>query len=236
MPRRTPWLLFLALALASPAVARPADPLWSRAVEAASRAKEWSPGEMRLAIQVADDEGKVLETWDNRYRLSTGADGTVRTEVVSAFHNRKDETQKEREAQAKRELNARSGGAPTMSGFGDDPFEPSVQDAVEIRRLAGTRDIAGASCVAFSYILAKPKGASVEGTAWLEAATGFPVEVVSSPEPLPRGVHEMSTTVRYAGGLVSEVLVEGSGSLLFFKRRFSSVITLGGWVRKPLVR
>ena len=233
MLRRAPWMLFLALSLPLAAAAAPDDSLWAKAVEAASRAKEWSPGEMRLAIEMADDRGKVLETWDNQYRLSTGADGAVRTEVVSAIHNGKDETQKEREAQARRDRDARTNDAPPVSGFGDDPFDPSVQGSLEIHRLDGTRAIAGMTCVGFAFILSKHAGASVEGNAWLDAATGLPVEVVSSPNPLPRGAHEIATVVRYTRGLVSEVLVEGSGSLLFFKRRFSSVVTLSGWFRKP---
>jgi hypothetical protein len=102
-----------------------------------------------------------------------------------------------------------------------------------IRPLAGNRQIAGKTCLAFAFSLAMPKNAVVEGTAWLDAATGLPVECVSTPKPLPRAVHEMNTTVRYDGGFVSEVRVEGSGTLLFFKRRFSSVITLAGWFPMP---
>jgi hypothetical protein len=234
MPRRAAAILALVLAAAIPTRAAPADPLWLKAVESAARTKGWSPGEMRLSIEMADDEGKVLDTWDNRYRLSAGADGAVRTEVVSAFHNGKDETRKEREAQARRDDAAKAEGkaqAPDV-GFGVDPFDPEMQDSVEIRPLAGTRQIAGRTCVAFVFSLTMPKNGVLEGTAWLDAATGIPVEFVSNPKPLPRGAHELTTTVRYADGLVTEVRVEGSGSLLFFKRRFVSVITLGGWFRR----
>lgn len=233
MLRPAPWVLLLILSLPSAQAAAADDPLWAKAVEAASRANEWSPGEMRLAIEMADEHGTVLDTWDNRYRFSIGADGRVKTEVVSAFHNRKDETQKEREAQARRDRDARTNGASPVSRFGDDPFDPSVQGSLEIRRLDGTRAIAGMACVGFAFLLSKHADASVAGTAWLDAATGLPVEVVSSPKPLPRGARELATVVRYTNGLVSEVLVEGNGSLLFLKRRFSSVVTLSGWFRKP---
>ncbi|MCX7029401.1 MAG: hypothetical protein NTU62_04690 [Spirochaetes bacterium] len=204
-----------------------------KAVESTSRAKEWSPGEMRLAIEMADDKGKVLATWDNRYQLSVGAGGAVLTEVVSAFHNGKDETRKEREAQAKRDRTAEPDGGSAWSEYLDDPFDPSEQDSVEIRLLAGIRQIAGSACLAFAFTLTKPKGAAVEGTAWLDAATGLPVEISSTPRPMPRGAHELSTIVRYTDGFVSEVRVEGSGTLFFFKRRFSSVVTLGSYYRKP---
>jgi hypothetical protein len=227
-------ILVLALAAAIPAGAAPSDPLWLAAVESSRQAKQWSPGEIRLAVEMADDKGKVLETWDNQYRLSAGADGVVRTEVVSAFHDGKDETQKEREAQAKRDAAARAedGARGQDIDLGDDPFDPDLQDAVDIRQLAGTRAIAGMTCVAFAFTLTKPNGATIEGNVWLDAITGLPVEFVSSPKPLPRGAHELVTTVRYADGLAAEVRVEGSGSLLFFKRRFMSVITLGGWFRR----
>jgi hypothetical protein len=188
---------------------------------------------MRLAIEMADDAGKVLDTWDNRYRLFLGEDGSVRTEVVSASRNGKDETRKEREAQAKRDRSARADGEPPMGGFGVDPFDPGLQGSVTIGPPAGNRQIAGRACVAFAFSLAQPKNSVVEGTAWLDAASGLPVELVSRMQPLPRGVHEMSTTVRYTDGFVSEVRVEGSGSLLFLKRRFVSVVTLGGWFHLP---
>lgn len=231
MLHRRAVLLLFALIAPLRAVAAPADPLWSRAVEASARAARWSPGEMRLAIEMADDAGKVLETWDNRYRLSVDENGTLRTEVVSAFHNGKDETEKEREAQAKRERTAGPDGTAAWSRYLDDPFDPDVQEAVEATRLAGTRDIAGASCVAFAFTLAKPKNVRIEGTVWLDGATGQPVELASRPAPLPRAVTELSTFVRYDGGLVSEVRIEGSGNFLFIKRRLVSVITLAGWFR-----
>jgi len=226
-------LLLLVLAFPLSASAAPADPLWSLAVEASARSARWSPGEMRLAIEMADSAGKVLETWDNRYRLSVDGDGTLRTEVVSAFHDGKDETEKERKAQAKRERDTRADGGPPMSGFGDDPFSPAVQDSVQVRRLAGTREIAGAACVGYDFSIAKPKNVTIEGTAWLDAATGAPVQFESAPKPLPRGVHEMSTTVRYRDGFVSEVRVEGSGSIVFIRRRFASVVTFAGWFERP---
>lgn len=186
---------------------------------------------MRLAMEMANDAGKVLETWDYRYRIFRDADGVVRTEIVSALHDGKDETQKERAAQAKRDREAGKSGATAWSRYLDDPFGPAVQDAVEARRLADVREIAGTTCVAFAFTLAKPKNATVEGTAWLAAATGQPVEVVSRPTPLPPAVRELATVVRYADGFVSEVRVEGSGSLLLLRRRLVTVITLGGWIR-----
>jgi hypothetical protein len=226
-------MLLLALAVSSPAGAAPADPLWSRAVEASARAAQWSPGEMRLAIEMANDEGTVLETWDNRYRLSVDGDGILRTEVVAAIHNGKDETEKERKAQEKRERRMQADGGTSMSGFGDDPFAPAVQGSVQIRRLAGTREIGGAACIGYDFTIVKPKDVTVAGTAWLDAATGMPVEYTSSTRPLPPAVRDMSTVVRYRGGLVTEVRVEGSGSLLFFRRRFVSVVTLGRWFQRP---
>jgi hypothetical protein len=226
-------LVVLVLSVPAASAAAPADPLWLAAVAAATRAKEWSPGEMRIVIEMADDKGRALDTWDNRYRIVAGPDGALTTEVVSAAHNGKDETRKEREAQAKRDGEASADGSSPWSRFLDDPFDLAVQESVVIRRLADARTIGGVACVAFAFTLAKPKGASVAGTAWLAAATGAPVEVASTPRPLPRGAHELSTVVRYADGLPAEVRVEGSGSLLFIKRRFSSVITLGGYLRRP---
>ena len=195
MRRKSVALLLFALALSVPAVsaAAPADPLWREAVAAASRAEAWSPGEVRILIEMADDRGNVLETWDNRYLIAAGPDGTLSTEVVAAIHDGKDETRKEREAQAKRESAAPRDGAGDWTRFIDDPFDPAIQESVTVRRLADPRTIAGTACAAFSFTIAKPKGVSIEGTAWLDAATGVPLEAVSAPQPLPRGVREIAT-------------------------------------------
>jgi hypothetical protein len=233
--RSRPALMIAAFVLAgvTASAAPPADPLWAAGVAAAARAKDWSPGAMRLLIEVADDRGRVLDTWDNRYRVAAAPDGSVRTEVLSASHNGRDETRKEREAQAKREADAGAAAGGPWSRFLDDPLDPAAQGAVTVRRLAEARTIGGIAAVAFAFVLAKEKGAVVEGTAWLHAVSGVPLEVVSAPRPLPRGAHELATTVRYADGLVAEVRVAGSGSLLFLRRRFSSVITLADWSPRP---
>jgi hypothetical protein len=186
---------------------------------------------MRILIEMADDTGRVLETWDNRYRIVAGPGGALRTEVVSATHNGKDETRKEREAQAKRDAPADA--SPPWARFLDDPLDPEVQDSLTVRRLAATRSFSGVPAVAFGFVLAKSDGATVEGTAWLDAAAGQPLEISSTPRPLPRGAHELATVVRYADGFPAEVRVAGSGSLLFFKRRVASLITLGGWFPLP---
>ncbi len=234
MRRRSVALLFFVLVLTAPAAsaATPADPLWLAGVASTARAKTWSPGDMRILIEMADDKGRVLDTWDNRYRIIAAPDGALTTEVVAATHNGKDETRKEREAQAKRDAPADA--SSPWSRFLDDPLDPEVQDSLSVRRLAATRTFSGVPAVAFAFVLAKADGATVEGTAWLDAAAGLPLEISSTPRPLPRGAHELATVVRYADGFPAEVRVVGSGSLLFFKRRFASLITLGGWFARPV--
>jgi hypothetical protein len=193
---------------------------------------------MHLSIELANDKGTTLETWENHYRLSpVGAEG-VSTEVVSALHNGEDVTDKEREAQARREAAARTGGrAPAFAGI-EDPFDPAVQQAATVRPLGERKAVDGRDCASFEIRVQKKDG-GYEGTVWLELVTGLPVELSYRPTRLPFGVHRMVTTVRYGGpageALPVRVEVEGSGAILLLKRTFRSAVVLGGYWRRGSV-
>ena len=87
------------------------------------------------------------------------------------------------------------------------------------------------------FTLVKKDHATLSGRAWLDAASGAPVQVRSTSSPLPRGVFEMTTTLRFGQGpgkegFLREALVEGVGGILFISKSLRSVITVGDWWRR----
>jgi hypothetical protein len=226
---RSAILLFLTIFVTAAFGASPSDALWNAAVKTAAQTAGLVPGDAAFVLQLVDDKGAPQETWQIWYRLSASSAGDIVMDVVRAAHNGSDTTQKEKEIQKKRK-------APPFS-MGDSPFDPLVQDDVEARRLPATQIKAGVTCVAFDFHLKKKDKSVMTGTAWLDERSGAPVEVSYTTQPLPFGLFSMTTTLRYSSaptgaGLLSEVLLEGVGGLLFIKRSFRSTITLAHYWRR----
>ena len=85
--------------------------------------------------------------------------------------------------------------------FGSDlsPFSPDVQEKVKIKVSDQRKELYGKMCLAFEYIQEFKEGLVI-GVAWLNEETGAPVELQSSPDPLPKQIKKMITTVRYEFG------------------------------------
>lgn len=227
-------LLLLLLPALSLSAAPDADPLWSRASEAVGRAKAWVPGSTVFRLEMTDDKGaptgESQETW---YSLSAGADGSVVTEVVRSIKNGKDNTAEDREKQAKQNRDRKKDGPAQPFSMGDNPLDPDSRKDVEAKPGSGSRTIEGLACVPYEYVM-KTKAGRILGTVWISRDNGAPLEVTVVQDPLPAFVQRMTVLMRYdprpqGAGRVTEVLVEGSGGVLFLKRNFRMSFRLDGW-------
>ncbi len=223
-------------ASAAPSAQPLSDPLGLKAVELARAAKPWVPGVTVMRIEVTDDKGKLLDSYDSRFRITPDAGGAPVMSVESSTHNGKDETKKEREAQEKRNRDAAKDGKPAFD-MGDNPFDPDVQALVTGRAQEGTREIEGRTCVVYSFSLKRKDGSSAVGTAALERDTGAPVEVSYTLSPLPRGAQSFTAVLRYGRGPAGQgfllgVEMDGEGRILFISRAFHSDIVLDGWWKR----
>jgi hypothetical protein len=220
--------LALAAALLLPATGWP-DALWDRAVAIAGATVDWVPGSASFLVEIVDPKGAAQESWRSQYRLAGRPDGTVALEVISASHNSEDTTAKEQENQRRRKQDP----LPRW----DNPFDPRVQASVMTTTLGGTEQVSGRRCVVYEFTLSKEGGAKIGGTAWIDAASGAPVQVRSSQSPLPRGVFALTTTLRFGSGpagegFLREASVEGVGGLLFIRRAFRSTVSVGDYWRR----
>jgi hypothetical protein len=214
--------------------APPQDPLWRKAVEIARRNKPWTPGITDLRIELLDDKGNLKESYETRYGISSDGQGKPVMHVERAVRNGKDVTETEKAAQEKRNAAGGRNGRPAAFFMGDNPFDPDVQDAVEVTALEETRTVDGKKCSVFDFTLKKKDGGSLQGTAVLLQENGAPVEVSYTMRPLPVGVQRMAMVLHYGDGpsgdgFLRAVSVEGAGGVLFFKRNFRSMISLDGY-------
>jgi hypothetical protein len=218
------------LLLFTPALAVAAsDALWAKAVAAAGARADWVPGNVTFLLQLVDDKGAAQESWTSRYRLSPGPDGAPAMEVVSSSHNGTDTTAKDK---ANQQNNRRM---PPIRW--DEPFDPAVQGVLVLTPRGQKETVDGRSCAVYSFSFAKEDKSTISGTAWVDAATGAPVQVQSIQAPLPRGIFSLSSTLHYARGptgegYLREVSLEGVGGILFIKKSFRSVVAVADWWKK----
>lgn len=220
-------LLFLPGAALCGAAA-PADPLWSKAVEITRASVDWVPGSVSFVLQLVDEKGMAQDSWQSWYTLAPGADGAVGMDVVKATHNGDDTTAREQENQRKSKREP-----PT---HWDNPFDPKVQQDVTMKATGKTELLGGRSCSLYDFVFTKADKTTLTGTAWLDALTGAPLQVRYTASPLPRGLATLTTTLRFAkgpagDGFLQEARVEGVGGILFIKRNFRSVVTVGDYWR-----
>jgi hypothetical protein len=112
---------------------------------------------------------------------------------------------------------------------GPSPFNPEVQDSVTFKRVEAKDPPPGGPYVAYEFVRQTPSGTSIAGTAWLDAATGMPVEMRFAPDPLPKRVKELSMTMRFetrpdSSWVPAEMHIEAMGKFLFFKKRFHNTL------------
>lgn len=227
----------------------------------------WVPGLIVERTEDVDDEGRAKSVQESWVRLHAGDDGEPVSELMKLIKDGKDETEKgkreeaERRAKAEeakrrmREHEAKSGaGKPgpggdreqndgksnvTLRFGGPTPFDPEVQDSVSYHRLDGGERPPGGTGVAYEFALQTAEGVTLQGTAWLAAGTGIPLEMQFTTTPLPKRVKEMSASVRFGTGAdgawwPAEVSFTAMGKFLLFKKRFRSSMTFSEyWWREP---
>jgi hypothetical protein len=113
---------------------------------------------------------------------------------------------------------------------GPTPFDPEIQEQITASRIEAPDPPPGGPHVAFQFVEPITAKTALRGIAWLNAATGVPVELRFSPDPLPSRVKEMAMIVRFevrpdSAWLPVEMHVDAMGKLLFFKKRFRSTMT-----------
>lgn len=170
-------LVLFAQAVLAQAHANP-DTLWTKAVALAAANQHWVPTHWRETETIFDKNGKVEETNELRLHLRRTSTSALDIDVLSATKNGKDNADKVR---SELEVN---GGAFARDYPEDNLFAASNQHTVRATQSGEMKRINGRTYIGFSYVQTIPEG-NWAGMAWLDAETGIPAQVESSPTDLP---------------------------------------------------
>ena len=213
-------LSILFLAAASIASASPNDPLWLKAVDAASASRNWVAGEVRTIEQELKRNGDVKESREILTLVRPGPAGKLETE-----HWRIEKGERvphvpddEEEAESENE-------SPVSFG----PLDLESQPFVQIKRLPGTTVLGGVPYAEFEYEFSPANEPGVlRGVVRIDERNGIPIELSLVPDPLPSEVESLhmklsfrspdSTTIRPVA-----METDVSASVLFMTKKFRVV-------------
>src|SRR5262249_19188309 len=121
-----------------------------------------------------------------------------------------------------------------------NPFDADVQARLFLALTNRSRMIAGRDCVGYLFEVRNTNAPKTRGMAWLEKATGVPVELEDvTLDPLPvKQVKGMTITTRYestADGVwrVKEMMTVGKVSVFFISADFRSTTTFSEYWKVP---
>ncbi|MDZ7374505.1 MAG: hypothetical protein ONB23_11130 [candidate division KSB1 bacterium] len=211
-----------------------AEDLWARAVSFVSAQPKVAPQQVVSRFELLNSEGKTEHTRETHLRISYGDSGDARVELTKAIQDGQDVTEKARSQEEARHSSARSERRQGQIGFG--PLEPEVQGRVKAHPLGQKRSIDGRVCLGYGFEQESGEEGKRLGEVWLDVNSGAPLAISFRPEPLPKHVSELQTTVRYGPDenghwVAKEMEVEGKASFLLIRKRFRSVTQFGAYVQ-----
>ena len=123
-----------------------------------------------------------------------------------------------------------------MEGY--SPFDPEDQARVSFKVVGAGGIIDGRSTMLYEFTESTDEDVAFSGRAWLDAATGAPVKIEYTTDPLPKRVKEMVTTVEYEhvapdSLVVRKMYVDVTGGILFIKKHFHMDMSFDDYWRLP---
>jgi hypothetical protein len=248
----------LAALPARAAESTPPDSLWTHMLATVAQSKEVLPGLLVTHFELRGGGDKVEKTGEQWIRLLPDSTGKPKSEIVKVIEDGKDVTEKVKASEAEKgsgsaakvdskdegaEGNAESDGRHEASlsfKMGWSPFESDSLSRLEGTPNGRSLDLAGRTCVGYEF-KREDKNQTIQGTAWIDPATGLPLEATFTSKPLPKHVKRMETTLRYEesgppGWRLVGMTNEGEGGFLFIKKRFHMEMTLSEHWVAPLTR
>jgi hypothetical protein len=236
----------MSFAIAAPLFAQSdADSLWARAVTLYQANANWVPGSVYVHMQEVDKHGKPKddrgqEIWT---RLFLNEDGEVDSELIRILDDGEDTTEEEKARREEEEEND-DGNRVTMEGY--VPFDPEHQDGLTVTPTGDEDVVDGRRYVVYEFEdERKPEEEdedgeemTVRGKVWLDVETGVPLRMVYTPDPLPKRVKKMVTSVTYEyegpeAWRAASMSTQATGGVLFIKKHFNMDMTFDDYWRRP---
>jgi len=224
----------------------PTDSLWLRAVDLSEQSRDLVPGTMESFMQEVDKHGKPKD--EDKYRhswgqLSLNGDGEVEYEPAKVIKDGEDITEEEQAKERERQEKEDEEDSESFTSEGYTPFRGGAQDRMSIERLDETEMVDGRGLVVYKFVEHPADDDDedddkVAGTVWFDVATGVPVKMEYTPDPLPKRVKRMITTMEYAYAapdtlVVKRMIMDATGGLLFIKKHFHMEMTFDEYWRLP---
>jgi hypothetical protein len=221
----------------------PTDSLWVRAVVLWSGNDDLVPGLIKMHMQEVDKHGKIKD--QDKYRevwssLSLGEDGEVEYQMVKVVEDGEDKTEQEKAKQdeEREEEEKEDGDSESHEMEGYSPFDSKTQDRISVNLLGAGGIVGGRDTEIYEFTEVTEDDVEMSGRAWLETATGAPVRIEYTRDPLPKHVKHMVTTMEYEHPapdslIVSDMFVEVTGGILFFKKHFHMNMEFHDYWRLP---
>jgi hypothetical protein len=233
---------------ADPAVATARTNLWRRALDVYAKNRAWYPQHIAILSEVLNRHGQPYSVTELFFATRVDAGGRMLTELTRALKNGEDISE---EMKAKVEIRHPSDEmAPQKEesltvSLSDSPFNPERQGQVEFHPSAEKERLFGHVCRRFDFSYRTElirKGESEKlawtGMAWLDEASGVPVKLEFTIDPLPSRIRSLWTIYLYETAhpgkwVVKNITIAGSGSFLFIKKRFRSTTTFSDYRLQP---
>lgn len=203
------------------------DPLWRRAADSVSLAKNAVASRIVTRTEVFDGSGKKMESAEEVQKLM-GWDG----EKPLMKSETKKDVVKDSGMTVRIDVKAT-----------DNPFYASRQGGLVTYNRIAEETLDGKSIVRYQFEEApgptdKSDQGTVVGTAWIERETGFPVKVEYHPKKLPSRVSAYTMTVLFqarpdGSAVPREAQLEMKGGFLFIKRVVRLHKRLSDWTTAP---
>ncbi|MFP4362268.1 MAG: hypothetical protein ACLFR1_00230 [Spirochaetia bacterium] len=217
--------------LASQAVAE--DALWESAVDYYEATRHWLPEEMVINTAELNGEGEEVKTQQTVLSLFLNSENELDTELVLFTLDGEDQTEEQRRRAEEREENNDEEGQRSFE-FEDSPLARSAQENLEYERINDTEYIRGSLCQGFEfYMVREGEDQNYEGTVWIDRATGQPVQMVYTLDPMPPFVSEFQLEVNFRQMrsedriLIDTLNINGQAGVLFVQKRFTSTVSFG---------
>lgn len=200
--------------------------LWEKAVEIFEANQDWEAKKMIFLMELSSAEGKVEKTIESHLRLLGEKDeeGNPKTELILAYENGKDVTEKRKKENRNRRSNHSRGSDMEAAS----PFDPEKQAEVTITSAGSMALINSIVSQRFDFRqkLTDSKKIAV-GTAWLDRITGAPIKVSYTLDPLPMFTESLSVSISYlyedpATWYPETMEFSGVGGFLFIKKHFKT--------------
>ena len=203
------------------------DTLWTKALAVFNANKEWTPARMEIQSEELTRRGETKNRERRIFKISVDKHNQMISEIIFAEKNGEDITEKER---SEREREGQDNGLNFPS-----PFDPSVQDKVEVTPTDSLSYVNGHLCREFAVRMHWEKKRYYVGTGYLRADTGVPLRFVATVDPLPIFVQSIDIQIDYNDDpdnwYMDRVEFEGKGTIILITRWYKSALIFSDYFR-----